>query len=111
MMARLWSVPANQTIPSDGSWNLYQWRFQDAAQWEGFAGTGPNGQIDSTTTVTSDSIFAVALKDASIADQNAVLNIDYVATNPSGPIVIPEPSTGLLLGLAGALGAIRRRRA
>lgn len=96
-------------IVADGTWNLYQWPFQDPNQWEAFAGTGANGLIDSTTTVTIDALFVVALK--TLGDQDAIFNVDYVVTNPDGLITpIPEPATGLLLSLAGLFGCLRRRR-
>src|SRR5688572_12109540 len=96
------------SIIPDGNWNLYQWQFSDPNQWEGFAGTGVNGMIDSTTTVTIDALFVVALKTS--GDQDAVFNVDYFATNPDGPLTpVPEPATGVLLGLAGVFGCLRRR--
>jgi hypothetical protein len=99
-----------QPIPADGAWHLYQWSFLDANQWEGFAGTGPNGIIDATS-VTIDSVFVVAIKDTSIPDQNATFNIDYVATNPNGPLTaIPEPSSALLMACGLGSLALRRRQ-
>lgn len=96
-------------VVSDGAWHLYEWAFADAAQWEPFAGTSPNGQIDAAS-VTIDSIYITPTPPAA-GDQSAVFNIDFVAFNPSGPIApVPEPSTIALVGVAGIGFAVRRLR-
>lgn len=96
-------------IIPDGAWHLYEWKFSDVDAWEPFAGTGANGEINATG-VTIDSIFISAIKDLSIADQDATFYIDNVSTNPLGS-VIPEPSSVVLAGFAaaGVLGLRRRR--
>lgn len=102
-------------VIADGQWHRYQWQFSDANQWDAFAGTGPNGQIDSAS-VSIDGLYIDAVKDPTIADQDAVFFIDAVALNPTGEInvagnpAVPEPAAvGLLAPLAGALIARRRR--
>jgi hypothetical protein len=95
-------------IIPDGEWHLYQWQFSNADQWEGFAGTGFNGQIDNLT-VTIDGLLIRAVKN--FEDQDAVVFIDNVIYDSAGPIsVIPEPSSVslVLLGVIG-LGSRRRR--
>ena len=96
-----------QDMIGDGEWHLYQWRFQDPDQWDAFAGTGTNGQIDSLT-VTVDGLAFRALKD--FTDQDAVIYIDNVLYDSEGPLpLIPEPSTAAL-ALAGVAATLRRRR-
>jgi hypothetical protein len=97
-----------QPIAADGLWHLYQWQLQDAADWNPFAGTGPNGQIDSAS-VTIDSVFFRAGAGFPIgSDFDAVFYIDDISWNPTGQI--PEPSSALLLALGGLLICRRHRR-
>ena len=99
-------------IIADGAWHLYEWELADTSMWDGFAGTGNNGEINGAT-VTLDSIFVAAL-DSDPAnpgpDQDATFFVDAVAYNTEGRIeVVPEPSGLLLAGLT-AFGALSRRR-
>ena len=94
-------------IIGDGQWHLYQWNFDDDTQWDGFAGTGPNGVIDAAT-VTLDAIYIDAVLAGDGSDQDAVYFIDDVSVNPEGEI--PEPSALGLLAV-GAAALLRRRRA
>jgi hypothetical protein len=97
-----------QPIIADGEWHLYQWNFDDELQWEGFAGATPNGVIDADT-VTIDAIFVNAIK--TVGDQDAILNLDYVAANPDGLIdPIPEPASCAFLAACVPAFALRRRR-
>jgi MYXO-CTERM domain-containing protein len=94
-------------VIADGLWHLYQWNLADADQWDGFAGTGPNGVIDAAT-VTIDSLYFDAV--VTSGDQDATFNIDAVSFNPSGPIPVPEPGAlGLAVFGAGALWRWRRK--
>ena len=96
-------------IIADGEWHLYEWNLDDDTQWDGFAGTGVNGAIDAAT-VTIDALYIDATLAGDGSDQDATFNIDTVAHDPAGQIVIPEPTSLALLGL-GALPLVRRRRA
>ena len=99
-------------IIADGVWHLYEWELADALMWEGSAGTGADGVIN-TSLVSLDSIFVTAL-DVDPGnpgqDQDATFFIDAVAYNTEGRIaVVPEPS-GLLLASLTGLGVLSRRR-
>ena len=59
-------------IIADNQWHLYQWNFDDDAQWDGFAGTGPNGVIDAAS-VTLDSLYIDAVLVGDGSDQDATL--------------------------------------
>ena len=83
---------------------------QDPDQWDGFAGTGNNGQIDSATTVTIDAIYIDAVVDASLPDQDAVFYIDDVSASDNGPLSVPEPSAITILVCAAAGLGMRGRR-
>ena len=100
-------IGAFRPILADGQWHLYQWQFQDAADWDAFAGTGPNGQID-TASVTIDSLlFRGGPGFATGSDFDANFFIDDVSWNPIGQV--PEPSIASLLALGGWLAARRQR--
>jgi hypothetical protein len=95
-------------IIGDGAWHLYQWNLDDDTQWEAFAGTTPNGIIDSAT-VTIDGIFVNALKTS--GDQDAIFNLDYVVANPDGLITpVPEPASGMFFAFCGAVAILHSRR-
>jgi hypothetical protein len=103
-------------VIADGLWHLYQWQLQDPLEWDAFAGTGQNGQLD-TATVTIDSLFFRG--GAGIptgTDFNATFLLDDVAFNPSGPLPaptaspIPEPTTVLFGAALMGVCALRRRR-
>lgn len=91
-------------IVADGLWHVYQWDFDDAASWEAFAGTGPNGAIDAAS-VTLDSVFISSIKTA--GDQDAIFFLDNVSFNNIGQV--PEPST-LALGVTGLLFLAYKKR-
>jgi hypothetical protein len=96
-------------VTSDGEWHLYQFRLDDPDQWEPFALTGMNGQIDGPT-VTIDSIFIQGPVSSSAP---VTLFLDTVAYNTAGDLsslVVPEPGTAGLLAAAGLLATARRRR-
>jgi hypothetical protein len=98
-----------QPIIADGQWHLYEWQFQDAVDWDAFAGTGPNGQIDAAS-VTIDSVFIRAGVGVGIGTAfDADFVIDDVSYNPTGSAV-PEPSSMLLIGLASLSCCLRRWR-
>jgi hypothetical protein len=66
-------------VIADNEWHLYQWNFEDAAQWDAFAG-GANGQIDAAGgAVTIDSIWFAGAG-------NAQIYLDNVMHNPYGLI-------------------------
>jgi hypothetical protein len=92
-------------IIPDGQWRLYQWTLSDAAQWDAFAGTAPNGQIDEAN-VTIDGIWVDAVK--TTGDQDATFFIDAVSYHAAAPI--PEPGA-LVLAALGAAAVLWRRRA
>jgi autotransporter-associated beta strand protein len=70
-------IPLNVT--ADNQWHLYQWNFDDDAQWDAFAG-GANGLIDAVLgTVTIDSIWLAG-------SGNAQIYLDTVSHNPDGPL-------------------------
>jgi hypothetical protein len=96
-------------IIADGQWHLYQWDFDDANQWDGFAGTAPNGVIDAATA-TIDSLYFDAVLAGDGSDQDATFYVDAVSHNPEGEIPIPEPAAVSLLSVA-ALALLRRRHA
>lgn len=66
-----------QEVVADGQWRLYQWNFEDASQWDAFAG-GADGQINAAT-VSIDSIFFRG-------NGSAELFLDTVSHNPAGPL-------------------------
>ncbi|HZN64630.1 MAG TPA: PEP-CTERM sorting domain-containing protein [Tepidisphaeraceae bacterium] len=94
-------------IIADGQWHLYQWDLDDAAMWDAFAGTAPNGAIDADS-VTIDSLFVDVLTSAG-TDVDALFFIDDVSHNAEG--VIPEPTGLAVIGLGGLVVLARRRRA
>jgi hypothetical protein len=97
-----------RNITADGEWHLYQWRLQDVADWEPFAGTAPNGSIEAAA-VTIDSVFLRGGAGFPTGtDFNAVFFIDDVSWNPTG--TIPEPSGTVLLALCGLMACNRRKR-
>jgi len=66
-------------VVGDDQWHLYQWDFDDASQWQAFAG-GANGVIDGVAgTVTIDSIWLAGAGDA-------LIYIDNVSHNSAGPL-------------------------
>ena len=95
-------------IVGDGAWHLYQWNFDDDTQWDGFAGTGPNGVIDAATA-TIDGLWIDAVLAGDGSDQDATFFVDDVSHNPDGEIPVPEP-TSLALLVPGALALLARRR-
>lgn len=64
-----------QDVIADNQWHLYQWNFEDADDWIGFAG-GANGRIDNAI-VTIDSIWFAGSGDVQIY-------LDTVSHNPNG---------------------------
>jgi hypothetical protein len=97
-----------QPIIADGNWHLYEWQFQDAVDWDPFAGLETNGQIDQAS-VTIDSVFIRAGVGFGIGTAfDAEFVIDDVSYNPTGSAV-PEPSS-MLIGLVGLSYCLRRRR-
>ncbi len=98
-----------QTVVADGQWHLYQWNLADDSDWTTFdayygsSGLG-NGTIDGAT-VELDSI---AIRTA--VDGDAVLRIDDIVYDPAG-MIVPEPTTGLLLIAAMGMALVRRNRA
>jgi hypothetical protein len=103
-------------VVADGLWHLYQWKLQDPLEWDAFAGTAPNGQLD-TATVTIDSLFfRGGAGVATGSDFNATFFLDDVAFNPSGQLPaattgpIPEPTTALFGAALMGVCTLRRRR-
>ena len=96
-------------IIADGEWHLYQWDFDNDAQWDAFAGTAPNGAIDAAQ-VTIDALYVDAALAGDGSDQDATFYIDAVSFDPTGEIAVPEPTALGLVGV-GALMLTRRRRA
>jgi hypothetical protein len=92
-------------VIADGQWHLYQFNLDDPEQWNAFAGTAPNGEIDGPT-VTLDSIF---FQGATASSPEFYL--DTVAYNTSGDLtaLVPEPSAAGLL-LCSAVGLLLRRK-
>lgn len=97
-------------IIADGQWHLYQWDFDNADQWDAFAGTAPNGAIDAAT-VTLDALYVDAILAGDGSDQDATFFIDNVSHNNEGEIPIPEPTSLGMLGVAGLALLARRQRA
>lgn len=101
---------AFQPIPPDGQWHLYEWELTDETQWEPFAGTGPNGIIDSPS-VTFDSLYFISRFDGVTVDYDAVFFVDEVSANPDGRIPpIPEPAGGGLIAFGALSLGMRTRR-
>ena len=96
---------ALQPVIADGQFHLYQFDLQNPDDFDPFAGTGPNGQIDAAS-VTIDSIFILGP-----ADVNPGVYLDTVAYNAEGDLssLVPEPSALCMLGVA-AMGLLSRRR-
>lgn len=67
-----------KSVIADGQWHLYEWQFDDAAQWNNVS--GGNGTIDGAV-VTIDSIVFKGSADATIY-------IDTVAHNPNGSLAL-----------------------
>ena len=93
-------------VPATGEFTLFEFNLDDADQWNGFAGTAPNGAIDGPN-VTVDSIFI-----RSSAEQDVTFYIDTVAYNTEGDLsaLVPEPSALGLAGFGGLALLARRRR-
>ena len=102
-------IGAWRPVPADGAWHLYQWQFQDPADWDPFAGTGPNGQIDAATVTIDNAFFRGGVGFPTGTDFDATFFVDDVSWNPTGQI--PEPSSLVLLGLSSLLLSSRRFRA
>ena len=98
---------ALQDVIADGQFHLYQFDLDNADDFDGFAGTGPNGQIDADS-VTFDSIFILGPEGV-----NAVVYLDTVAHNPDGDLtsIVPEPTSAAVLGAGMLALSLRRRRA
>jgi hypothetical protein len=95
-----------QPVIADGQWHLYQFNLDDAAQWDAFAGTGPNGAIDGPA-VSFDSIF---IQGPTAAVAPIQVYLDTVAYNTTGDLSsVPEPSSLAALSF-GAIGLLFRRR-
>lgn len=67
-------------VIADGEWRLYEWAFQDAAQWNNYAGGG-NGAITGSA-VTIDSIRFTGSGDVT-------LFLDALSYNPDGSLLPP----------------------
>jgi hypothetical protein len=101
-------IGAWRSITADGEWHLYQWRFQDALDWEPFAGTSPNGSLEAAT-VTIDSVFLRGgVGFGTGTEFDAVFFMDDVSWNATG--TIPEPSGTILLAMCGLIACSRRKR-
>ncbi|QQE11012.1 family 10 glycosylhydrolase [Planctomycetota bacterium] len=91
-------------VIADGSWHLYEWELDDAAQWNALSAPNyGNGEVD-FLQVTLDALMFRGSGDAEFY-------IDTIAHNPFGSLAeIPEPAT-LSMIMLGGLALLRRRTA
>ncbi|QQE13329.1 PEP-CTERM sorting domain-containing protein [Planctomycetota bacterium] len=91
-----------QSIVSDGQWHKYEWDLDDASDWQAWVGAG-DGQIGERFSLDSIQFWGTA---------DAELYMDDVYYNMAGSsssLMIPEPTTMLMLiGLGGLMVGKRR---
>jgi hypothetical protein len=68
-----------QNVIADGQWHLYQWNFQDAAQWDSYF------QGDGQISIPAVTIDAILLKGTG----NSTIYLDLVSQNPNGSLTPP----------------------
>ena len=93
------------TLIADGDWHLYEWNLDVASDWASLSGLTSNA-ILANGTHTIDSIFVTSIASGFTVD------FDYVALNDAGSIalLLPEPTSLGLMGLAFAAWVGRRRK-
>lgn len=97
-----------QPVIADGQWHVYQWSLEDAAAWNNYA--NGNGQIDGPNAYIDSIFLSSSAGTSGGGNWQGTVWIDYVAHDPNGPLVIPEPAGGALLAAGAALCIARRRR-
>jgi hypothetical protein len=103
-----------RTIIADGQWHLYEWNLDDNDDWAAVTGIGGDGTIqDGQHSIDSIYIFTNQTSTTSpVGATREPLYIDFVARNDAGSVaalVIPEPSTLAMAGLA-MIGLVAARR-
>jgi hypothetical protein len=98
---------------ADGQWHLYEWNLDDDNDWAAVTGIGGDGTIQNGQH-SIDSIYIFTNTTGAAGQFREPLYIDFVAKSDAGTIaalIIPEPTTLVLAGLAlvGACAVSRRK--
>jgi hypothetical protein len=102
-------------VIADGQWHRYQWNMDDPADFPNTFESFYGGTVAAETLEATASFDSIAIISRGPEGQSSViLNIDQIGYDNLGQlpeqIVIPEPATLALAGLALAVaGAVRRR--
>ncbi|WP_152101691.1 glycoside hydrolase family 25 protein [Lacipirellula parvula] len=67
----------SKSVASDNQWHLYEWQFDDAAQWNTWL-SGSNGAINAATTTIDSILFS--------GNAASTFYMDTVAHNPNGSL-------------------------